>query len=95
MKTVKKKKQKTWVLKNSDLARIKTEVTKDATEKAVLIVLAAAVDCLGLTDEQLCGLMETTDRYACYIDRHLVEMETVRKTIEKGTGIRLKGWTDD
>lgn len=83
------------MLKNSDIVRIKTEVTKDATEKSMLIVLAAAVDCLGLTDEQLCDLMETTDRYACYIDRHIVEMETVRKTIEKGTGIRLKGWTDD
>ena len=37
-------------------------------------------------------LMERTDRYAAYIDKHLVQMEDIRKTIEKQTGIKIMGW---
>lgn len=36
-------------------------------------------------------LMERTDRYAAYIDKHLVQMEDIRKTIEKQTGIKIMG----
>lgn len=36
--------------------------------------------------------MERTDRYAAYIDKHLVQMEDIRKTIEKQTGIKIMGW---
>ena len=70
----------------------KTAVTISRKEKAMLLVLVAAVDELGLTENQLCEIATRASRYAGYIDDHLVQMEDVRKSIEKNTGVKLKGW---
>lgn len=84
--------QKTIQIKPKQLEQIKRQMAKEATDRACLVVLAAAVDELGLTEEQFCKVMERTDRYASYIDDHIAKIEDVRKTIEKGTGIKLTGW---
>ena len=92
MKRTKIKKDPKVTLSAKDLTKIKRDVTKEATDKACLVMLAAACDEFGLTEKQLCDLMERTDRYAAYIDKHLVQMEDIRKTIEKQTGIKIMGW---
>ena len=92
MRRAKPKKQKQVTLRASDLNRLKREVTKDATDKACLILLAAMVDELHVDDEQLCRVMECTNRYASFVEDHLVQMEDIRKAIQKGTGIELRGW---
>ena len=43
-------------------------------------------------EEGVCNLMERISRYTKHIDEHLVKMEDLRKSIEKSTGIQLKGW---
>lgn len=92
MKRTKIKKNPKVTLSTKDLTKIKRDATKEATDKACLVILAAACDEFRLTEKQLCNLMERTDRYAAHIDRHLVQMEDICKTIEKQTGIKIMGW---
>lgn len=74
------------------LARIKKEISEQATELAWLLTLAAVADECGLTDEQVCNSAQRLDRYASYIDQHLARLEDLRTTVEKNTGIKLRGW---
>lgn len=89
----KKKSNPSVTVTAKQLERIKRETAKAVTDKACLVVLAATVDELGLDEDQLCRIMERTDRYARYIDDHIAKMEDIKKTIEKSTGIILHGWT--
>lgn len=84
--------QKTIQIKPKQIEQIKRQIAKEATERACLVMLAAVGDTLGLTEEQLCKVMECTDLYASHIDNHLVKLEDIRKAIEKNTGIVLTGW---
>ena len=79
-------------ISRKELTEIKRRIAKETTEKAMLLVLVAAIDELGLTENQLCEIATRASRYAGYIDDHLVQMEDVRKSIEKNTGVKLKGW---
>lgn len=74
------------------LGRIKSEISKQATELAWLLTLAAVSDEVGLTDEQICNSAVRIDRYATYIDEHLAQLRDIKNTIEKNTGIKLEGW---
>lgn len=76
-----------------ELERIKQDIARETTEKAMLLILAAAVDTVGMTAEQAINTYTTADRYAGYIDDHLARLLDLQKTIEKGTGIKMKGWT--
>lgn len=95
MKRAKKPKSQTVTLKRSDISKIKREVAEEVTDKACLIILAAMTDELNINDDQLCAVMTRTQRYSGYIKEHLVQMELIRKTIEKNTGVKLKGWIKD
>lgn len=83
---------KKYYVSEKQLNRIKEKVTKDVTDKVCLLFLVAAVDEVNLDEEGVCKLMERISRYAKHLDNHLVKMEDVRKSIEKSTGIKLKGW---
>lgn len=74
------------------LDQIKSEISKEATDLAWLLVLAAVADEVGLTDDQICESAKRVDRYASYIDKHLARLEDIRKTVETKAGIKLKGW---
>lgn len=95
MKRAKKPKSQTVTLKRSDISKIKREVAEEVTDKACLIILAAMTDELNINDDQLCAVMTRTQRYSGYIKDHIVQMELIRKTIEKNTGVKLKGWIKD
>ena len=61
-----------------EIDRLKKDVTKSAVDKSVLLILAA--------------IMVRTNRYAGYIDDHLVKLKDIQASIEKSTGIKLKEW---
>ena len=100
MKRAKKPKQRgqKYLVSEKQLERIKSKVTDDVTKKALLLFLAAAADEIGLTDEigqtdeQVCNVFETANRYGRYIDEHLAKIQQLQETIEKGTGIKIAGW---
>lgn len=79
-------------ISRKELNKTKRQVAADVTEKAMLAVLAAAVDTVGMTDEQACKTYVMANRYARYIDEHIARLLDLQKTIEKGTGIKMKGW---
>ena len=43
-------------------------------------------------DEMMCNTMVRVDRYATYVEEHLVDMKHIRDNIEKHTGIKMVGW---
>ena len=94
MKRAKKPKQRgqKYLVSEKQLERIKSKVTDDVTKKALLLFLAAAADEIGLTDEPVCNVFETANRYGRYIDEHLAKIQQLQETIEKGTGIKIAGW---
>lgn len=93
MKRAKPKKKNPHItIPQSKLERIKYEVTKDATDRACLVLLAAAADELKLDEDQIVRVMIRTDRYANSLDDHLIRMEDIRMSLEKNQGISLKGW---
>ncbi len=83
MKRVKKPKKKNQKRNVSEkqLQRIKNKVTDDVTK-----------DEIGLTDDQVCAIFKRANLYGGYLDEHLVKIKLVQETVEKGTGIKFKGW---
>ena len=94
MKRVKKtkKKQQKYNVSEKQLQRIKSKVTDDVTKKALLLFLSAASDEIVLTDEQECDIFRRANRYGEYMDDHIVRIQQLQETIEKGTGIKFEGW---
>ena len=80
-------------MSKKDIRRLKKDIADETTEKAMLLILAAAVDTVGMTDKQVIDTFVTADRYAGYIDDHLARLRDLQKTIEKGTGIKMWGWS--
>lgn len=89
----KPKKQKKIMVSPTELNKIKRDIERKAIDMMWLVMLAAMVDELDLNEDQLCNVAMRTERYSDYIEDHIVKMEDIRKTIEKKTGIKLKGWT--
>ena len=93
MKRAKPKKENPIVvIRESKLEKIKRDVSKDATDRACLVLLAAAADELKLNEDQIIDIMIRTDRYANHVNDHVVRMEDIKRSIEKSTGLSLKGW---
>ena len=89
MKRFKRPKDTVVHLKAGELVRIKKECTDEAVERACLLILTAAADELGLTDEQACSVMVRCERYANYIEQHQARMDDLSEALLK-QGITLK-----
>ena len=84
---------KKYYISEKQLERIKKKVSKEITDKACLLrFLVAVIDELDIDEDGVCKLMERISRYANNFEQHLFKMEDVRNSIEKSTGIQLKGW---
>lgn len=92
MQRVKKPKKKQITMTQAEIDKLKNKVSYEVTDRVTLLILAAVVDELGTDDEQICNIVKRTNRDAGYIKEHYVHMEDIRKTIEKGTGVKMKGW---
>lgn len=57
---------------------------------AMLLYLAALAE-KGWTEEALVNLFEEVNRYAAYIDNHIVKVREIQRIIENKTGMKLKG----
>ena len=88
----KKSKSKKYYVSDKQLDNIKRKVSKDVTDKVCLLYMLAVVDELHIDEDKVCSLMERISRYSQNYDEHLFRMEDVRKSIERSTGIILKGW---
>ena len=80
MKRVKKPKKKQVTMTKKQVNTLKDEVRHDLHDE------------IGLSDEQLCSIIRKVNRYAGYIEEHKVRMFDIQNAIEKGTGVKMKGW---
>lgn len=87
----KKKKQKV-TMTSKQVMELKRETTKEAVDKATLLVLLATADEIGLTEDQIGDIAVRIDRYAEHVDSKLVDLRKVKELIEKQTGLKFKGW---
>lgn len=77
-------------MKPSQRKTIENRATEKAIDKVTLLFLLALHDEYGFGEKRLARVLETVDRYAGHIDKHLVGLNDVKKMVEKSTG--LKGW---
>ena len=83
---------KKYYISEKQLERVKQKVSKDVTDKVCLLFMVAVIDEFKIDEDGVCSLMQRISRYTKNFDEHLFKMEDVRKSIEKSTGIQLKGW---
>lgn len=79
-------------LTKAKVEKIKADAVTEAMQKAMLLFLAALRDEYGFGEQRLCKTLETVDRYAGYVDKHLVSLREVQEIVEKGTGLKFKGF---
>lgn len=92
MKRYKKPKQAKYEITGKELEQIKRDVTKEATQKAALLVLAATQEVMALGEDDICNIFNTVSRWTEYMDDKLIKLKDVQEVIEKNTGVKLKGW---
>lgn len=88
----KPKTQKRITLTVTELNKIKRDVTRTTTQKAMLLILLATADEVGLTDDDMVAVWTRADRYGGYIDNHIVKLRELQKALEKATGTTMEGW---
>ena len=83
MKRVKKPKSNTITLKKKDIDQIKS----DATYKAMLVCIAFMSESLKLSDDEICDMAVTVDRWCDYLEKHIITINEVSDIIKKQTGL--------
>lgn len=83
MKRAKKPKQKRVTVNREELKAICNEQVR----KAFLIMMTAAADELDLDSDQLVATAKRAERYAEYIDQHVMRLDEVSRILEKNAGI--------
>lgn len=79
-----------FIVSEKQLNKIKEELSAEAVTKTGMLYLAAMAE-RGWDEDQIVELFETIQRYAQYIDDHLIRIRDVQQTIETRTGIKMRG----
>lgn len=79
-----------FLVSEKQLNKIKEELSAEAVTKTGMLYLAALAE-RGWNEDQIVELFETIQRYAQYIDDHLIRIRDVQQTIETRTGIKMRG----
>lgn len=79
-----------FIVSEKQLNKIKEELSAEAVTKTGMLYLAALAE-RGWDEDQIVELFETIQRYAQYIDDHLIRIRDVQQTIETRTGIKMRG----
>lgn len=88
----KKPKKKKVVMGTSEIDKLKRYISNQLTDKMGILIIVAAMDVVGLNDEQVGEIIERTNRYSDYISQGKVSWDDMKKAIERGTGVSMKGW---
>jgi hypothetical protein len=80
-------KPKQITLRAKDIERLKTQLSREITNKAMLITICAVRDELKLDDTKIFKCVERVDRYADHLGKHLVKINDFSKSLKDSTGI--------
>jgi len=83
----KKAKQNQITLKPKDVEKLKEQLSKEITSKAILITMCAIRDELQISDTKIFRSAERVDRYASALDNHIVKINDFSKSLKANTGI--------
>lgn len=81
-----------YYLSDKQLDKIKYQAASDATAKAILLTLSATSDEIGIGADDIANIAVRVERYAEYLDEHLVSINAMRDSIKDKTGIDLIGF---
>lgn len=87
-----KKKQKTIVLKESELKKLKKDITHDVTKMSIYIFLAwlKDTDYINNDPETLCEEYGRLESWFGAIEDHLISVFDIKKIIEDSTGCEIR-----
>lgn len=81
-----------YCLSDKQLDRIKSKIATEATARAILLTLTATADEMGIDAETVANIAVRVERYAGYLDDHLISINAMRDNIKEKTGIDLIGF---
>lgn len=84
-----KDRNKKYYLSEKQLDKVKRQITKEATAKAMLLCVAAMAEHLQLTDEQICSTAVNIDRWADFMDQKILRINEVSEIIKNKTGLEF------
>ena len=85
-------KSEKYYLSDKQLRKIKEKIATEATAKAILLTLSATADELDIDADKITNIAVRVDRYAGYLDEHLISINAMRDNIKEKTGIDLIGF---
>lgn len=81
-----------YYLSDKQLDKIKNKIATGATAKAILLTLSATSDEIGIGADDVTNIAVRVERYAAYLDEHLISINEMRDSIKDKTGIDLIGF---
>lgn len=93
MKRAKKKpdnRKRKVLISQNEIETGRRDSAKEAVTKTGMLYLTALAE-KGWNEEQIIDLFETVQRYAQYVDDHLIRVRDVQRIIEDRTGIKITG----
>lgn len=95
MQRVKKKKERTGgkpvTLTPKQIEKIKQDVTKKATQKAMLICLGVMADYHGMSEDEICKFAEELHRINGWTEKDWIRLDELADIIYKKTGLKFSG----
>lgn len=93
MKRTKKKpdnRKRKVLISQREIETGRRDSAKEAVTKTGMLYLTALAE-KGWSEEEIIDLFETVQRYAQYVDDHLIRVRDVQRIIEERTGIKITG----
>ena len=86
------KTNKTVVLRESDIRKMKKDITREVTKTAIYMFLAWLKDSEYIDNdpEILVAEYERLEAWCNAIDEHLISLREIKKIIEDGTGAQIR-----
>lgn len=86
------KKNKTYILKESDIKKMKKEIVKEVSKTSIYIFLAWLKEekIVENDPEKLLAEYERLEQWFGAIDEHLISLRDIQKIIEDGTNLKVK-----
>lgn len=81
-----------YCLSDKQLDKVKERIATESTAKAILLTLTATADEIGIDADTVANIAVRVERYAGYLDEHLISINAMKDSIKEKTGIDLIGF---
>ena len=93
MKRVKKPKNSTkYTLSDRQLNKVKEEVTRQAIDRAMLIILGAVQEQFHMTEAELEEFGRKIQRYADYVEKDVLKLKEIQDIVNRNSEFKITGF---